>query len=271
MHSTTEPTSEAPRSRWHSHYWPLPPVLEAGLAALVPALLAGLHLTGLLYFLNPHLDLSLRGLGEGALRLALLLVPLSFAGHWLGTRIRNVRVRRLLPWSLTVVLGAAALGDWVHASRYSFYLPPGINANLIRTALWLSFASIVAFYTALLHTEHHRPYGRRSLILLVVVVVGSLGVMVDRRASYARLVAEPAPFARLPVRRRTCWWSGSKARRSMCCCRWRVRGVCLFSPPFSTRAAMPGSRAFRRCDRSRSGQASAPASCLFAMLSPVRA
>ena len=198
MHSTTEPTSEAPRSRWHSHYWPLPPVLEAGLAALVPALLAGLHLTGLLYFLNPHLDLSLRGLGEGALRLALLLVPLSFAAHWVGTRIRNVRVRRLLPWSLTVVLGAAALGDWVHASRYSFYLPPGINANLIRTALWLSFASIVAFYTALLHTEHHRPYGRRSLILLVVVVVGSLYVMVDRRASYARLVAEPAPFARPP-------------------------------------------------------------------------
>ncbi len=196
MHSTPEPPRNAPRSRLRSIPWPLPPALEAGLAALVPALLAGLHLTGLLYFLNPHLDLSVRGLCEGALRFSLLLVPLSLACHWLGTRIRNVRVRRLLPWSLTVVLGAAALGDWVHASRYSFYLPPGINANLIRMALWLSFASIVAFYTALLHTEHHRPYGRRSLVLLVVVAVGSLYVMVDRRASYAPLVAEPAPFAR---------------------------------------------------------------------------
>lgn len=196
MHATTKPTHEAPQPRLRSDYWPLPPALEAGLAALVPALLAGFHLTGLIYFLNPHLNLSLRGLCEGALRLSLLLVPLSFACHWLGTRTRNVRVRRLLPWSLTVVLGAAALGDWVHASHYSFYLPPGINANLIRTALWSSFASIVAFYTALLHTEHHRPYGRRSLILLGVVALGSLYVMVERRASYQPLVAVPAPFAR---------------------------------------------------------------------------
>ena len=94
------------------------------------------------------------------------------------------------------MLGAAALADWVHASHYSFYLPPGINSNLIRTALWLSLASILAFYTALLHTVHHRRYGRRSVALLATVVVLSLYVVVDRRASYEPVVAPPAPFAR---------------------------------------------------------------------------
>ena len=94
------------------------------------------------------------------------------------------------------MLGAAALADWVHASHYSFYLPPGINSNLIRTALWLSLASILAFYTALLHTVHHRRYGRRSVALLATVVALSLYVVVDRRASYEPIVAPPAPFAR---------------------------------------------------------------------------
>ena len=190
------PPPEAPRPVGAAALWPLPPRIEAVSAALLPALLAGFHLAGLLYFLNPHLAPSVPGYVQGALRLGALLAPLSLAAHWLGTQLRNVRVRRLLPWSLTVVLGAAALADWVHASHYSFYLPPGINANLIRVALWLSLASILAFYTALLHTVHHRRYGTRSVVLLVTVVALGLYVVVDRRASYEPVAAQPAAFAR---------------------------------------------------------------------------
>jgi len=163
-------------------------------------MLAGFHLAGLISFLNPQLALSVRGLGEATLRLGALLAPLALAANWVGTRLRNVRVRRLLPWSLTVVLGAAALGDWVHASHYSFYLPTGINANLIRAALWLSLASILAFYTALLHTVHHRAYGTRSLCLLVAVALASAYVVVDRRTSYQPAVARVSFFAP-PTRR----------------------------------------------------------------------
>ncbi|MEO8276508.1 MAG: alkaline phosphatase family protein [Thermoanaerobaculia bacterium] len=164
--------------------WPLPSRLEAVLGALLPALFAGFHLAGLVFFLNPLLPVEFSGYLAATLRLALLLAPFSLAAHALGTRLKNARTRRLLPWSVTVVLGAAALGNWVHASHYSFYLPPGINANLIRTALWLSLAAIFAFYTSLLHTVNHRAYGGKSLLLLFTVVAGSIYVVVERRASF---------------------------------------------------------------------------------------
>lgn len=196
MSSETPPSPATPLAAAASRLWPLPAPAEAIGAALLPAALAGLHLGGLLYFLNPHLEPSAWGYLQAAVRLGAILAPLALVAHWLATRLRNVRVRRLLPWSLTVVLGAAALADWVHASHYSFYLPPGINANLIRTALWLSLASILAFYTALLHTVHHRRYGTRSVVLLATVVVLSLYVVVDRRAAYEPAVTPPAPFAR---------------------------------------------------------------------------
>ena len=196
MESTLKPPAESPPRPFAVSRRRLPARLEAVLSAVLPALLAGFHVAGLIYFLNPHLALSTTGFVGAIARLGLLLLPLSLAAHALGTHLRNVRARRLLPWSLTVVLGAAAIADWVHASHYSFYLPPGINANLIRTALWLSFGTILAFYTALLHTLHHRRYGPRSLALLLAVVVGSLYVVVSRRAAYEPPVRRPAALAR---------------------------------------------------------------------------
>lgn len=196
MNPSREIDSVAARRRFARVRLRLSPMWEAALAATLAALVAGFHVAGLLYFLNPHLTLSVRGFGESLLRLGVILLPLSLAAHFLGTRLRNARVRRLLPWSLTAVLGAAAVADWVHASHYSFYLPTAINANLIRTALWLSLGTILAFYTALLHTVHHRRYGRRSLLLLVAVVLGSLYVVVARRSSYNPPAALPSAFAR---------------------------------------------------------------------------
>ena len=196
MESTLPVPTQRPLQPGRKALPALPVPLEAALAAGLPSLLAGFHVAGLLYFLNPHLALSWRGFAEGSARVGLVLLPLSLALHLLGTRLRNVRVRRLLPWSLTLVLGAAALANWVHASHYSFFLPPGINANLIRTALWLSFGTILAFYTALLHSVHHRRYGSKSVLLLVAVVVGSLYVVVARRAAYEPVAARPSTFAR---------------------------------------------------------------------------
>ena len=70
------PPQQRPSRRARS---PLPRPLEAVLAASLPALLAGFHLAGLLYFLNPHLALSLRGFAEGSARIGLVLLPLSLA------------------------------------------------------------------------------------------------------------------------------------------------------------------------------------------------
>jgi hypothetical protein len=89
-----------------------------------------------------------------------------------------------LPWGLTSALAVAALLDWTHASIYTYYLPPGINIRLLKTAIWLSVAGVVAFYTSLLHAVHGRPYGRRSRIVFVVLVVFSLYITVERREAF---------------------------------------------------------------------------------------
>ncbi len=176
--------------------WPAPLVTAA--LALVAALVAGAQFALLLVFLNPDLPLRVGGLVAATWRFGLLLSPVALAAFALGSWRRNVRASRLLPWALTVVLAAAALGDWVNASHHAFYLPPGINAQLLKGALWLSLGAVLAFYTALLHTVHHRAYGARSRWLLTLVVVGSLFALVDRRVSY-HPPPPPTPAAARPV------------------------------------------------------------------------
>lgn len=157
-------------------------------------MLAGVQLAVLGLFLNPHLPRDLGTLAGGAVRGALLFAPLSLAAHGLLAWRRGLRVARILPWSVTAVMIVAALGDWVHASRYSFYLAPGLGANLIKLALWLTLAAIVCFYTALLHTVHHRRYGARSVALVVFMGLGSVYV------ARARLVSHrPSPPAAAPA------------------------------------------------------------------------
>ena len=156
-------------------------ILAAGLA---PGALLGTHLAGLIFFLNPGLPFSpgpvLRGvLVYGSLvGLVGLLLHLPFT--WRSPR----SARRWLPWGLTAALAAAALLDWTHASFYAYYLPPGINERLIKTALWLSLGALIAFYTALLHTLHRRRYGVRSRSLLILVTVLSIYAMVERRDAF---------------------------------------------------------------------------------------
>jgi hypothetical protein len=126
----------------------------------------------------------LRGIAVYASLLAgvSLVLHLPFTAGSSGNRRR--RARRWLPWALTLALAAAAALDWTHASHYAYFLPPGINDRLIRTALWLSLGALIAFYTALLHTLHRRRYGWRSRYGFVLLAVLSIYAMVERREAF---------------------------------------------------------------------------------------
>lgn len=164
-------------------------VLGGGFA---PGALTGVHLAGLIFFLNPGLPFTpgpvLRGIAiYGALAgLVSLLLHLPF------TWGRPRRARQILPWALTVALALSALLDWTHASYYAWFLPPGINERLIKTALWLTLGALISFYTALLHSLQRRPYGLRSRLAYVALAVLSIYAMVDRREAF-RPPRTPSP------------------------------------------------------------------------------
>lgn len=174
---------------------------------LAPAALAAAHVGGLLFFLNPDLEFSATRLLAATGYYALWLAPLSVAAHLALSRARGVAVSRVVPWSLTLVAAAAAVGDGVHASRYAFLLPERINAQLIKSGLWLALAAVLLFYTALLHSLDRRRYGPRSRWFVVLVAVGSVWAMFERRTSYRApaaaaaeiAVASDAPLPRLVV------------------------------------------------------------------------
>ncbi len=164
------------------------PLARDLVSGFLPGALAGTQVAGLIFFLNPHLPFDplsvLRGVGfySSLLGGLSLLLTLPFA-LW-----RKHRVRRWLPIGLTAVLAAAGLGAWIHASYYAFYLPPGINRRLLKAAIWLSLASVICFYTVLLHRVRHRPYGRRSRILFGLMALASIYVVMERREAF-----RPAP------------------------------------------------------------------------------
>lgn len=164
----------------------MPPVGRgrAAAAAILPGALAGAHLAALLFFLNPELSFSVGLLLRGALTYAPLLGALTLALHLPLVLRAPRRVLRLLPWELSAVLLAAALLDGFHASHLAYYLPAGINSRLVKAALWLGLGGLIAFYTALLHSLHHRPYGLRSRTALWLLAVASLYVMVERREAF---------------------------------------------------------------------------------------
>ncbi|MFP3939681.1 MAG: alkaline phosphatase family protein [Thermoanaerobaculia bacterium] len=159
-----------------------------------PGLLLGIHLGGLLFFLNPHLPFeagpvartvllygALGGLASGVL----LAVP-----AWRHPR----RSLRFLPWGVTAALAVAALLDSIHASVYAYYLPAGINERLLKAAVWLTLATLVTFYTALLHSLHRRPYGVRSRLAFWLLALASVYLMVERREAF-----EPRPERARPT------------------------------------------------------------------------
>lgn len=155
----------------------------AGLGFL-PGFLWGLHLALLLFFLNP--ELPIRGRLAGAL-MGLYGVSMGLAGAAgmvLVTRGDLHRARRLLPWGLTLAVALAALLSASHASKFAFYLPPGINSRLIKAAILIGAAALILFYTSLLHSFSGRPYGSRSRLGYILLCLVSLYVMAERRLAY---------------------------------------------------------------------------------------
>lgn len=156
-------------------------ILGAGVA---PGALIGTHLAGLIFFLNPGLPFTPGPVLRGIAVYTTLLGAASLLLHLPFTWGRRQRARRWLPWAITLALVAAAALDWTHASHFAYFLPPGINDRLIRTALWLSLGALICFYTALLHTLQRRRYGWRSRYGYVLLAVLSVYAMVERREAF---------------------------------------------------------------------------------------
>lgn len=154
------------------------------LAAFLPGALAGTQVAGLLFFLNPHLPFDLIPVLRGVAFFSLLLGAVSLVALLPFYWWRPARARRWLPWSLTVVLTAAAIITWTHASYFSFFLPAGINRRLLKAAILLSLAAVICFYTALIHRVRQRPYGRRSRLLFTLMALASIYVVMERREAF---------------------------------------------------------------------------------------
>ena len=162
----------------------LPGWLHVAAGGFLPGALAGTHLAGLIFFLNPDLAFAPAPLVRGVLVYGTLLGVAGLALSLPFLRGRPGRARRWLPWGVTAALAAAALADWAHASAYAFFLPPGINRRLIKAALLLTVAALVAFYTALLHGLARRRYGPRSRWAYAALAAASVLVMVERREAF---------------------------------------------------------------------------------------
>jgi hypothetical protein len=152
--------------------------------SLLPGLLLGGHVAGLLFFLNPRVAFTPLGVGRAMFLYGALLGAAGTAlqAPWLWRRPE--RAARWLPWTLTLALFLGAILDAAHASFYAYFLPPGINVRLLKTALWLALGGLIAFYTALLHTLDERKYGWRSRWALGLLALLSLVAAVERREAF---------------------------------------------------------------------------------------
>lgn len=164
--------------------------------ASLPGWLAGGLFTGLLFFLNPGLPFGALSVARGALYYGAVFALVSALLLAVPNRLRADGVARSLPWGLTVVLAWGAGLAWYHASHYSYFLPPGIDVRLIKAAIFVSLATLVAFYTALLHTLNQRTYGLRSRVGLLLVSVAAIYLMLERRDAFEpRPESAPLPTA----------------------------------------------------------------------------
>jgi len=181
-------------------------VLGGGFA---PGALIGIHLAGLIFFLNPGLPFAPGPVLRGIAIYGAMLGGVSLLLHLPFTWGRPRRARRVLPWALTCALAVSALLDWTHASYYAYFVPTGINDRLIKTALWLSLGALISFYTALLHSLHRRPYGRRSRVAYTAIALLSVYAVVERREAYRPLPSPlPRPAAFEAGRRPKLWVIG---------------------------------------------------------------
>ena len=172
------------------------PNLEVVALGFLPGLLTGVHLSGLMFFLNPSLPFGLWPLTRLCLVFGILLGCGSAALLAPFTWGRPERARRVLPWAMTAVLTAAALADGANASRFSLFLPPGMNVRLIKAAFGLGLAALIFFYTALSHSMQRRRYGIRSRVGLAALALLTVYLVGERREAFRpRPLPTPLPSA----------------------------------------------------------------------------
>ena len=162
----------------------------------LPGLLAGAQLAGLLFFLNPELPFGWWPLLRSCAALGLIGGVISAFLLSAITWSRPGLARRQLPWMIVAVLAGAAALNWLQASYLDYYIPPGINVRLIKAAIGLSVATLICFYTALLHVAPARSYGRRSILLFLLLGLTSVYLLGERRKAFQPpLAATPLPAA----------------------------------------------------------------------------
>ena len=159
----------------------------------LPGLLAGAQLAGLLFFLNPELSFGWWPLLRTCAILGAVGGVLSAVLLSIVTWSRPGLARRQLPWMIVLVLATAAALDWLQASYLDYFIPPGINVRLIKAAIGLSVVTLICFYTALLHVAPARSYGRRSILLFVILSLVSVYLLGERRKAFQPRAA-PAPL-----------------------------------------------------------------------------
>jgi hypothetical protein len=147
-------------------------------------MLAGAHLAGLLFFLNPELPFRLLPLVRGVLAYGALLGGVSVLAQLRWLVRAPERVPRLLPWALAGVLLGFAVLDGSQASFYAYYLPAGINVRLIKAAAWLALAGVITLYTAIGKGWSRRPYSTPTRAAIAVLCLLSLYAVVERREAY---------------------------------------------------------------------------------------
>jgi hypothetical protein len=160
----------------------------AAFLGVFPGILASLHLVALLFFLNIDLPWRWPVLARGLIRYGTLLGALSLFVHLALSGGHTHRLRRLLPWSIAVVLTLAAAGYWGHAAYFGYYLPPGINDRLLKAGFVLTATALLALATVWVHTLRHRAYGGRSRLGLLFLAALSVYAAFERRDAY-----RPAP------------------------------------------------------------------------------
>ncbi len=169
------------------------PNMEVLALGFLPGLMAGIHLAGLLFFLNPDLPFGLLPLARACLVFGSLLGAVSTALLSPFAWGRPRRARRILPWAMTAVLATAALLDGSNASRFSLFLPPGINVRLIKAAFGLGLAALIFFYTALSHSMQRRAYGIRSRVGMTGLALLTIYLVGERREAF-RPRPRPTPL-----------------------------------------------------------------------------